>query len=296
MKSDYTVFISAKYLDEAGNPTKDREIAHELWEFLTGEGFRVFFSDVSLERMGVSAYTEAIDDALDRAKVLVVVCTSGAHVVSTWVKYEWGSFLNAVRSETKPDGHVFVYLVGESIRNLPWALRHTQCIQHGADGFARLARFIANATGEHLLGNEATPSAGPGTVGTDRFSALAGEWEGEWKRDGAGILHRGRLSISHTGGRLSAELRVTFEKRGQKSVVKESLRAVVTPRSVVLQGESVEYEERGASTSYLLDHFELQPDSRNDLLCGDFYSKRGRGCARFWRIATDLDEPGTKGE
>jgi len=38
----------------------------------------VFFSNVSLERLGVAAYKKAIDSALDSAKVLIAVGTSGA--------------------------------------------------------------------------------------------------------------------------------------------------------------------------------------------------------------------------
>lgn len=106
MQSDYNVFISAKNLDADGRPTKDRKIAFELWEYLEKRGFRVFFSDVSLECMGVSEYTTTIDDALDLVQVLVVVCSSRAHVDSRWVKYEWESFLNDIRSGNKPDGRV----------------------------------------------------------------------------------------------------------------------------------------------------------------------------------------------
>jgi len=289
MESNYTVFISAKNLDDAGNPTEDLRIAHALWDFLTGEGFRVFFSNVSLEKMGVSAYTEAIDDALDRAKVLVVVCSAASHVKSKWVRYEWDSFLNDIRSGMKPDGHVFVYLVNESIQTLPRGLRHTQCIEHGEDGFATLKRFIANATSMSIPYKEVPPSDQSRVVSSDNPSGLTGEWEGEWKRENARTHHYGYMSISQIEGRLFAELRVTFEKRGKQSIVRESLRGVVTPKCVVLQGESFEYEEHGASTSYLLDHFELQPDSSNSLLSGDFYSKKGRGWARFRRIVQNPD-------
>jgi hypothetical protein len=124
-----------------------------------------------------------------------------------------------------------------------------------------------------------------GAAGVKHLPELAGEWEGEWKRGRAKILHRGRLSIEQLGPRLTAKLRVTFEKQGLQSIVIESLRGVITPCHVVLQGEAIEYEERGASTSYLLDHFELKLDSGKDLLSGDFYSKKGRGWARFSRIA-----------
>lgn len=285
MESDYEVFISAKNLDDAGHPTEDRNIAQELWEFLTGRGLRTFFSNVSLERMGVSAYTKAIDDALDRAQVLVVVCTSGAHADSQWVRYEWDSFLNDIRSGIKPEGHVFVYLVNESIRNLPRGLRHTQCIEHAPEGFGRLARFIANATGKRPMSDEQTESVHARPVSLRGFPELTGDWEGEWKRDTGTIVHRGRLSIAQIGQKLTAQMRVTFKRRGSICILQESLRGLITSRSVVLQGESFEYVQRGSSTSYLLDHFELGLDTDEATLSGDFYSRKGRGNASFRRIS-----------
>lgn len=276
MECNYDIFISAKNLDDNGHPTKDREIAHSLWEFLTGQGFRVFFSNVSLEKMGIAAYSRAIDDALDRARVLVVVCSTGNNADSQWIRYEWDSFLNDVRSGIKPDGRVFVYLVNESIRNLPRALRHTQCIEHNEGGFIRLANFIRNESGQTIIHSSAE----------DSFPSLAGSWEGEWKRVSRSIIHKGIMTIQQSGQRLTAQLTVTFEKRGQRSVVKEVLRGAITSRCIVLQGESFKYEEHGLSKSYLLDHFELQLDGNGAVLSGDFYSKKGRGRATFTRIIT----------
>lgn len=290
MQIDYDVFISAKNLDDDGRPTEDRKIAHALWEFLTGRDFRVFFSNVSLERMGVSGYTTAIDDALDRTRVLVVVCTSGSYANSTWVRYEWDSFLNDIRSGNKPEGHVFVYLADESIRNLPRGLRYTQCIEHGEEGFDRLARFIGNAIGKHRPAEEPAERVQLGALPLAGPPELAGDWEGEWKRETGRIIHQGRLSIRQTGQRLTGQMKVTFEKQGQLSVLEESLRGLITPRCIVLQGESFEYEQRGLSTSYLLDHFELMLDRDGAVLSGEFYSRKGRGTANFRRIASRSPE------
>lgn len=285
MKSDYDVFISAKNLDDDGRPTEDGMIAHALWEFLTDQGLRAFYSNVSLERMGVSGYTKAIDDALDRAQVLIVVCTSGAYADSEWVRYEWGSFLNDIRSRIKPDGRVFVYLVGESIRNLPRALRQIQCIDHGSDGFERLACFVANAMPERPIGEKPAGIVHRRPLSGADPPDLAGDWEGEWKRETGRILHQGRLSIRQAAQRLSAKMRVTFQKRGRTTVLEESFRGLITSQCIVLQGESFDYKERGFSTSYLLDHFELRLDPDGAALSGHFYSRKGPGKAFFRRIA-----------
>ncbi len=154
---------------------------------------------------------ELIDDALDRAQVLVVVCSTGAYTESRWVRYEWDSFLNDVRGNLKPDGRVFVYLINEFIRNLPRALRHTQCIEHNNEGFVKLTNFIRNASGNFYVKSSTA----------NGFLELAGRWAGEWKRDNGTILHRGSMTIQQNGNRLMAQLTITFEKRGKKSIVKE---------------------------------------------------------------------------
>ena len=58
------VFLSFKNLDDDGNPTRDSQLAREIYDYLTSRGLDVFFSNVSLEQLGVAEYTRAIDDAL----------------------------------------------------------------------------------------------------------------------------------------------------------------------------------------------------------------------------------------
>lgn len=75
-----------------GAPTRDSQLAQLLFEHLSSRALSVFFSAVSLERLGVSAYKRAIDDALEAAKTLVVVGTSSENLNSDWVRYEWDAF------------------------------------------------------------------------------------------------------------------------------------------------------------------------------------------------------------
>lgn len=99
---DPEVFISFKNLDPDGKPTRDSELAKDIYDFLSAQGLRVFFSNVSLEKLGVAAYKKAIDSALDSAKVLIAVGISGENLDSQWVRYEWDSFLNDILSRVKP--------------------------------------------------------------------------------------------------------------------------------------------------------------------------------------------------
>jgi hypothetical protein len=139
------VFISCKNLDEHGARTRDAEIAAEVYHFLKDKGLSVFLSYFTLEQLGTSDYTRAIDSALESAPVLLAIGTSADHLNANWVRYEWDSFSNAIRSGGKPNGRVFTYIEGMPIRALPWALRQTQTFVHSEASLQRLYNFINKA-------------------------------------------------------------------------------------------------------------------------------------------------------
>jgi hypothetical protein len=143
-------FISFKNLDSDGKPTRDSQLAQEVHDFLVNQGVRVFFSNVSLEQLGVAAYKRAIDSALDSAKVLIAIGTSGEHLDSQWVRYEWDSFLNDILSGVKPDARIFGYVENTPISSLPRALRQSQVFEDGPGAMERLFNFVANALGTKI--------------------------------------------------------------------------------------------------------------------------------------------------
>lgn len=145
MSEEHDVFICFKNLDERGRRTEDAALAQDVHDFLAARDFRVFFSNVSLEKLGVSAYKKAIDRALDSARVLVAVGTSAANLNAEWVRYEWDSFFSDVLSGAKPEGRVFVYTRGVDLKDLPRTLRQSQAIKHAPGSLELLFNFIANA-------------------------------------------------------------------------------------------------------------------------------------------------------
>jgi cell division protein FtsZ len=146
----YDVFISNKDLDSAGQKSADSRLAREVYDYLTARGLLVFFSALSLEKRGVSAYKKAIDSALDSARVLIAVGTSSTHLDSEWVRYEWDSFFNDILSGAKPEGRVFVFSDGIAASDLPRALRQSQAIEVGPGALDRLFNFVSNALGRPL--------------------------------------------------------------------------------------------------------------------------------------------------
>ena len=97
----YDVFISYKETDENGERTLDSVIAQDIYKELTGEGYRVFFSRISLEDKLGTEYEPYIFAALNSAKVMLVVGTDYENFDSVWVKNEWSRFLKLIAKGEK---------------------------------------------------------------------------------------------------------------------------------------------------------------------------------------------------
>lgn len=94
----FDVFICYKETDNSGKRTKDSVIANDLYHHLTKEGFKVFFSKITLEDKIGTAYEPYIFAALNSAKVMVVISTKPEYVNAVWVKNEWSRFLALIKN------------------------------------------------------------------------------------------------------------------------------------------------------------------------------------------------------
>ncbi len=93
----FDVFICYKETDHNGRRTPDSVLANDLYHQLTQEGFKVFFSRITLEDKLGTAYEPYIFAALNSAKVMVVLGTKQEHFNSVWVKNEWSRYLSLVK-------------------------------------------------------------------------------------------------------------------------------------------------------------------------------------------------------
>ena len=120
----YQVFISFKRgrLDGKGL-TRDYELAADLHRTLLEEGIDTFFSEKDLSS---SAFRDEIDEALDKAQILIAVGTSFENLDSQNVKYEWRSFYDDLLGGYKKNGEIYTYLEGMKQSDLPRALRQRQ--------------------------------------------------------------------------------------------------------------------------------------------------------------------------
>ncbi len=97
----YDVFISYKEKDENGERTPDSVLAQDIYRELTREGYRVFFSRISLENRLGTEYEPYIFAALNSARVMIVVGTDYEHFDAVWVKNEWSRYLKLIAKGEK---------------------------------------------------------------------------------------------------------------------------------------------------------------------------------------------------
>ncbi|MDO4371940.1 MAG: toll/interleukin-1 receptor domain-containing protein, partial [Clostridia bacterium] len=94
----FDIFICYKETDANGRRTQDSVLANDLYHQLTAEGFKVFFSRITLEdKLGI-AYEPYIFAALNSAKVMVVLGTKPEYFNAVWVKNEWSRYLALVKN------------------------------------------------------------------------------------------------------------------------------------------------------------------------------------------------------
>lgn len=97
----FDVFICYKESDSDGRRTPDSVLANELYHELTNEGFKVFFSRITLEDKLGTAYEPYIFAALNSAKVMVVLGTKPEYFNAVWVKNEWSRYLALIKAGQK---------------------------------------------------------------------------------------------------------------------------------------------------------------------------------------------------
>ena len=93
----FDIFICYKETDNNGRRTQDSVLATDLYHQLTQEGFKVFFSRITLEDKLGTAYEPYIFAALNSAKVMVVLGTKPEYFNAVWVKNEWSRYLALVK-------------------------------------------------------------------------------------------------------------------------------------------------------------------------------------------------------
>lgn len=95
----YDIFICYKETDEYGKRTMDSALAQDIYFQLKDEGYKVFFSRITLEDKLGQEYEPYIFAALNSAKVMLVIGTKPEYYNAVWVKNEWSRFLALAKND-----------------------------------------------------------------------------------------------------------------------------------------------------------------------------------------------------
>ena len=213
----FDVFICYKETDSSGRRTQDSVLANELYHQLTQEGFKVFFSRITLEDKLGTAYEPYIFAALNSAKVMVVLGTKPEYFSAVWVKNEWSRYLALVKNSGGKKVLIPAYRDMDPY-DLPEEFSHLQAQDMSKLGFMQdLIRGIQKIVG---AGAQKATAKEPVIVGTNHVEPLLERVflfleDGNW-RD-ADIYCEKVLDIDPKNaeaylGKLMAELKVKKRK------------------------------------------------------------------------------------
>lgn len=144
--TSYSVFISFKNTYE-GKPTVDSEVAEKLYAKLTSLGISTFYSNDTIKSLGASDYTQAIEDALDSATILILIGSRLEFIkkeTSSWVYHEWYTYHRA-GIHSKKQRIIVPYLSGSiSSDDTPLALRDIQTYTLEQNSVDDVVEFVQN--------------------------------------------------------------------------------------------------------------------------------------------------------
>ena len=95
----FDVFICYKETDEYGRRTPDSALANDIYHQLTQEGYKVFYSAITLENKIGEEYEPYIFAAINSAKVMLVIGTKPEYFNAVWVRNEWSRYLKLLKTD-----------------------------------------------------------------------------------------------------------------------------------------------------------------------------------------------------
>ena len=97
----YDIFICYKETDDnTGARTEDSSIAQDIYTQLIKDGYKVFFSRVTLREVAGTEYEPYIYAALSSAKVMLAIGTRYEYYDAVWVKNEWSRFISMMGDDS----------------------------------------------------------------------------------------------------------------------------------------------------------------------------------------------------
>ena len=137
----FDLFISYK--------SSDHEYAKAMREALLSidPNLNIFWSEKTLEEIGESDYTAAIENAITNSKNMVVVGSSLSNITSKWVSYEWKLFKHLQLNDSEHFyNNLFLATTNISITDLPISLQICECL--GVDSYETIYKYAKSNFGD----------------------------------------------------------------------------------------------------------------------------------------------------
>lgn len=177
-EAPYDIFLSYKESDIANgiSRTQDSVDAQDLYNELTADGYRVFFSRVSLKNKVAEQYEPYIYNALDTAKVMIVFGEKAEYFHSAWIKNEWTRFKYKIEKGEKHSNGLVVVYKDVFLNDLPTVLNTRQCLNLKDLSFYRnlerhIKRVIEESEKLHLIDRVKVEKS----KGSKKSSTISGE-------------------------------------------------------------------------------------------------------------------------
>ncbi len=141
----YDIFISFKDSDKANGikRTQDSIDAQDLYNVLISEGYKVFFSRISLRDKVGEQYEPYIYNALNTSKIMIVFGEKPEYFVSPWIRNEWTRYIKKIERNEKRKDSLIVLYKNINPGDLPMALANRQSIDYSSfDASTRLLKHI----------------------------------------------------------------------------------------------------------------------------------------------------------
>ena len=167
----YDVFICYKETDAEGKRTVDSVKAQQLYDLMTKDGLKVFFSRVTLQdKLGVQ-FEPYIFAALKSATVMILLATDTEYIQAPWVKNEWSRFLQLKKEN--PQKGFFIACPDPSL--LPRNFKHFEVQNLTEVGAEANLAFNTRKYIEKVNPNRSNKGQNPTFVNVDSFYKVAFE-------------------------------------------------------------------------------------------------------------------------
>ncbi len=94
----FDVYISYQETDQNGRRTSDSLLANDMYKELTSEGYKVFYSRVTLEDKSSEEYEPYIYAALKSAKVMITMATRPEYFHGADMRSEWSRYIEMIEN------------------------------------------------------------------------------------------------------------------------------------------------------------------------------------------------------